>query len=71
MRLQGFLRGKWRAVGKATISQQGTYAASYVVQVAGQDKLKVRARVDGTARTLEATSKVRMVKILRMKWFRG
>jgi hypothetical protein len=35
----------------------------YVVQVSGQDKLKLRARVDGTARTLEATSKVRVVRI--------
>ena len=63
VRLQGFLRGKWRSVAKATISQRGTYAASYVVQVPDQDKLKIRARVDGTARTLEATSLVRVVRI--------
>jgi hypothetical protein len=65
VRLQGFIRGKWRTVRKATISQRGTYAASYVVRVPGQDKLKVRALVVGTARTLEATSKVRRIRILR------
>ncbi len=65
VRLQGFLRGKWRSVGKATISQQGTYAASYVVRAPGQDKVKLRAFLPGTARTLEATSHVRRVKILR------
>ena len=67
VRLQGFIRGKWRSLGKATISQQGTYAPSYVVRVPGQDKVKVRAFVDGTARTLQATSQVRTIKILRLR----
>jgi hypothetical protein len=65
VRLQGFIRGKWRSLGKATISQKGTYSFSYVVKVPGQKKLKVRAVVDGTAATLAATSKVRTITILR------
>jgi hypothetical protein len=65
VRLQGFVRGKWRSIGKATISQRGTYATSYVVRVPGQDKVELRAFLPGTARTLGATSKVRTVTILR------
>jgi hypothetical protein len=65
VRLQGFIRGKWRSIGKTTISQRGTYALRYAVRVPGQDKLRVRATVDGTAQTLKARSKVRTIKILR------
>jgi hypothetical protein len=66
VRLQGFIRGKWRSIGKATISQQGRYAASHRVAAApGQKKLKVRAVVPGTAATLGASSVVKKIKILR------
>ena len=62
VRLQGFLRGKWRSIGKATISQAGKYAASYVVLAPKQDKVKVRALIPGTAATLEATSPVKVIR---------
>ena len=65
VRLQGFIRGKWRSIGKTTISQQGSYALAYVVRVPGRDKVKVRAVVDGTATTLLATSPVKRITILR------
>ncbi len=65
VRLQGLVRGKWRSLGKATVSRHGTYATTYVVQVRGPDKVKVRALVPGTAATLAATSKVRVIRILR------
>ena len=65
VRLQGFVRGKWRSIGKATISQQGTFAMRYVVRVPRQDKVELRAFLPGTARTLEATSKVRKIQIPR------
>jgi hypothetical protein len=65
VRLQGFLRGKWRAIGKATISSTGKYVASYVVLAPKQDKVKVRALMPGTAATLEATSDVRKITLLR------
>ena len=65
VRLQGFIRGKWRSIGKTTISQQGGYALQYVVRVPGRDKVKVRAVVDGTATTLMATSPVKRITILR------
>jgi hypothetical protein len=65
VRLQGFLRGRWRGIGKATISATGRYAASYVVLAPKQDKVKVRALMPGTAATLEATSDVRKITLLR------
>ncbi len=64
VRLQGFIGGKWRSIGKTTISQQGRYSLTYVVRAPGT-KVKVRALVDGTAKTLQATSPVRKIKILR------
>ncbi len=64
VRLQGFVGGKWRSIGKTTISQQGRYSMTYVVRAPGT-KVKVRAVVDGTAKTLQATSPVRKIKILR------
>ncbi len=64
-RLQGFLRGKWRSIGKATISQTGRYAATYTVLAPKQDKVKVRALVPGTAATLEATSPVKVIRFQR------
>ncbi len=64
VRLQGFIRGKWRSIGKATLSAAGKYSASYVVHVPGQQKVKVRALVPGTAATLEATSRVRTITLL-------
>jgi hypothetical protein len=65
VRLQGFIRGKWRSIGKTTVSQRGRYALAYVVRVPGRDKVKVRAVVDGTATTLLAMSPVRRITILR------
>lgn len=65
VRLQGFLRGQWRSIGRTTVSQQGRYALAYVVRVPGRDKVKVRALVDGTATTLRATSPARRITILR------
>jgi hypothetical protein len=65
VRLQGFIRGTWRAIGKTALSQQGDYALAYVVRVPGRDTVKVRAVVDGTARTLRATSPVKRITILR------
>jgi hypothetical protein len=64
VRLQGFIRGKWRSVGKATVGDRGRYATSYVVHAAGT-KLKLRALVPGTAATLQATSPVKKLTILR------
>ena len=65
VRLQGFIRGTWRSIGKTTVSQQGSYALAYVVRLPGRDKVKVRALVDGTATTLPATSPVKRITILR------
>jgi len=65
VRLQGFIRGTWRSIGKVTIARQGSYALAYVVRVPGRDKVKVRAVVDGTAATLRATSPVKRITILR------
>ena len=65
VRLQGFIRGKWRSIGKATVSQRGTYSASYVVRVPNQPKVKVRALLPGTAATLEAISPVKVIRIQR------
>jgi hypothetical protein len=65
VRLQGFVRGKWRSIGKTTISQRGGYALAYVVRVPGRDQVKVRAVVDGTAATLLARSPVKRITILR------
>ena len=65
VRLQGFIRGTWRSIGRTTISRQGSYALAYVVRVPGRDKVKVRAVVDGTAATLLATSPVKRITILR------
>lgn len=64
VRLQGFIRGKWRAVAKATVGDRGRYATTYVVHAAGT-KLKLRALVPGTAATLQATSPVKKLTILR------
>lgn len=64
VRLQGFLRGKWRSIGKATISATGRYAASYTVLAPKQDKVKVRALMPGTAATLEATSPVKVIRFI-------
>ncbi len=64
VRLQGFLRGKWRSIGKATISSTGTYAASYVVRAPNQPKVKVRALLPGTAATLAATSPVKVIRFI-------
>ena len=64
VRLQGFIGGRWRSIGKTTLSQQGRYALTYVVRAPGT-KVKVRAVVDGTAKTLAATSPVRKITILR------
>jgi hypothetical protein len=64
VRLQGFVRGKWRSIGKATVSKHGTYATTYVVRPLGQDKRTVRALVEGTAATLMATSKVRVIRFV-------
>jgi hypothetical protein len=64
VRLQGFLRGKWRSIGKATISSKGRYAAAYTVLAPRQDKVKVRALLPGTAATLEATSPVRKITLI-------
>ena len=61
----GACRGKWRSIGKTTVSQQGSYALAYVVRLPGRDKVKVRALVDGTATTLPATSPVKRITILR------
>ncbi len=65
VRLQGFIRGAWRSIGRATVSQRGTYAASYVVRVPKQPKVKVRAFLPGTAATFEATSPVKVLRIQR------
>ena len=65
VRLQGFIRGKWRSIGKATISSTGGYSATYRVRVPGQPKVKVRALVPGTAATLEALSQVRVIRVTR------
>ncbi len=65
VRLQGFIRGKWRSIGRTATSQQGSYALAYAVRVPGRDQVKVRAVVDGTARTLLATSPVKRITILR------
>ncbi len=65
VRLQGFLRGKWRSIGKAKISRAGKYAASYTVLAPKQRKVRVRALVPGTAATLEATSQVRKIRLQR------
>jgi hypothetical protein len=65
VRLQGFIRGKWRSIGKTTVSQRGRYALAYVVRVPGRDEVKVRAVVDGTATTLLARSPVKRITILR------
>jgi hypothetical protein len=65
VRVQGFIRGTWRSIGKTTISQQGGYALAYVVRVPGRDKVEIRAVVDGTAKNLLATSPVKRITILR------
>jgi DNA-binding IclR family transcriptional regulator len=64
VRLQGFLRGKWRSIGKATISPKGRYSTSYTVLAPKQDKVKVRALLPGTAATLEATSPVKVIRFI-------
>jgi hypothetical protein len=64
VRLQAFIHGKWRAVGKATVSQRGTYGTTYVVRAPNQPKVKVRALLPGTAATLESTSPVKVIRFL-------
>jgi hypothetical protein len=65
VRLQGFIRGKWRSIGKATIGQDGRYRTTYVVRAPNQPKVKVRASLPGTAATLESISLVKVIRFER------